>query len=812
MNSHPETAFWLALAQDRDGEVVTEADGVRQRFWLDPAGPAVSQDSAWMLGFGGQSWIIRFTDGREVATNNLMGNGPIPAEFHHLFPVNAVLERVPEKDQEARARQGVGEPSRAAQQQPHLGQLRGLAAEYITGCAADPEGWPGLLDAVGANLRLGFVGAVLAAAQQPGAGVVATYEEWKSAGWQVRKGEKAHIWVVTGAVGDQQPVAVFTRGQVRPARAATDPPLPGSARVTAGNHDRAAGALTALARRRGYAVTRPEDPSGARPGTDWKQQRIVLPASLPSPQAVAALAHELGHITIGGGHPHPAGAMTAGCHGAAAAEADSVGWLVLARLGLDPAAAGITFPAAQVWAGPDPRSPLAGVITAVGERVTSAATEIAAHAEKVLAVIPAAPAAVALPVVPVATRGSGAESRPRRALTVTDRLAWPVPDQELVRVNAAAAAFFRARLPGSWAESYLAGRGFGPAISRRWHLGYAPAKWTGLLDHLRRGGYPDARIEAAGLAHRSRRGTLIDFFRDRVMIPVRGHHGQVIAFAGRAPDDSPDGTPKYLNTPQTEIYSKDQVLYGLAEAGAALGQGARPVLVEGYFDVIAVTESGHLRLAGIAPGGTALSDRQMAALAGACDLGRTPLLVARDPDAGGRKATVRDYQIITPYSPAAGTPELPDGRDPANIFTRGGPEALAAALAKGEHPLADVAVDAVLGRWAGRLQWVEGQLGAVREAASLFAQVPAANLARQIFRVAERTGIPHADVAGEFATVIAAEPAPKDSGSADGNPDPGKGDSAATRDFPAPPSPGRRRISRRSAPARPPPGRPSCRR
>src|ERR1022692_1439401 len=422
--------------------------------------------------------------------------------------------------------------------------------------------------------------------------------------------------------------------------------------------------------------------------------------------------------------------------------------------------------------------------------VGGAAAEIAAHAEKVLAVIPAAPAAAALPVVPVATRGNGAESRPRRALTVTDRLAWPVPNQDLVKVNAAAAAFFRGSLPGSWAEGYLAGRGFGPAISRRWHLGYAPAKWTGLLDHLRRGGYPDALIEAAGLARPSSRGTLIDFFRHRVMIPVRGHHGQVIAFAGRAPDDAQDGTPKYLNTPQTAVYAKDHVLDGLAESGAALAAGARPVLVEGYFDRIAVTEAGRLAsLAGISSGGTALSRHQMEALAGACDLQNTPLLVARDPDAAGVKATVRDYQIITPYSPAAGTPELPDGRDPAEIFARGGPEALAAALAKGEHPLADVAVDAVLGRWAGRLQWVEGKLGAVREAASLLAQAPAANPARQIFRVAECTGIPHPDVAGEFAAAIAAEPAPKDPGSADGSGDHGLGTSAGTRDFPARPSP-----------------------
>src|ERR1039457_549204 len=157
-----------------------------------------------------------------------------------------------------------GDSGHAAQQR-QLGELRALAAAYITGRAADPPGWLGLLDAVTANLRLGVTGSVLAAAQQPGAGVVATYEEWKSAGWQVRKGEKAHIWVVTSAGGDQQPVAVFTRGQVRPGLPPPAPPLPGPPLLTAGTHDRGAGAHPAVARRRVCPVPRPEDPAGTRP-------------------------------------------------------------------------------------------------------------------------------------------------------------------------------------------------------------------------------------------------------------------------------------------------------------------------------------------------------------------------------------------------------------------------------------------------------------------------------------------------------------------------------------------------------------------
>ena len=93
MTTDPGSAsFWLPLAQDRDGEVVAELGGVRHRFWLNPSRAAVSQDAAWMLGLAGHRWSIRFTDGREVVTSNLMGNGPIPAQFHHLFPVNAALE------------------------------------------------------------------------------------------------------------------------------------------------------------------------------------------------------------------------------------------------------------------------------------------------------------------------------------------------------------------------------------------------------------------------------------------------------------------------------------------------------------------------------------------------------------------------------------------------------------------------------------------------------------------------------------------------------------------------------------------------
>ena len=703
--------------------------------------------------------------------------------------------------------------------QPHVAELQAVAARYITGCTAGPDGWLRLLAAVAENPGAGFTGAVLIAAQEPGP--AASYEDWKAAGWQVRRGEQARVWVLAGDGGDRRPAAVFTRSQVRPARKNASPPLPGPAAASAGTPERAFGALITVARRRRYAVTRPDDV--ARPCTDFDQRSIAIPAALDPPAAAGALARELAYIIRDenlprlAGEIRPPGETTATRYGAEVLEADSAGWLVLARLGLDPAAAGLAFPAAQAWAAGDPRSPLTGLITAAGERITQTATQITADAGKVLASLPPAPAAPAPAATPAPGSGSEAGAAPSYGryprgsqagqAIVTDRPAWPYPDQALIQVNMAAAAFYRARLKGSWAEGYLQGRGFGPEICRRWQLGYAPRGWTTLLDHLRACKFTDQVIEQAGLATQSSRGSLIDRFRDRVIIPVRGPHGQVAGFAGRAHDGAPDGTPKYINTRTTPVYHKDELLYGLPEAAAALGVGARPVLVEGYLDVIAVTVAGADRLAGVGTGGTALSVAQVQLLAASCDLVRTPPLDARDPDGPGRRAAAHDFTILTPFSPAAGAAALPEGRDPAKIFELGGREALAAALAAGEHPLADVAVDVALDPWQEHLdnEWAVGQLNAVRAAAGLLAATPPADLARQVLRVAERTKMPHWEVAGEFAiaaAAAAAEPRPKAPRRDRDRPRHG-----ASREFPAAPAQGRKHADRRPARTARPPGR-----
>jgi len=111
--------------------------------------------------------------------------------------------------------------------------------------------------------------------------------------------------------------------------------------------------------------------------------------------------------------------------------------------------------------------------------------------------------------------------------------------------------FYVGHLKRSWVPGYLAARGLHPALAAQWHIGYAPAGWTALISHLRNLGHDDALIEAAGLARRSSRGTLIDHFRDRVMLAVRDEHGMVAGFIGRARPEAGPAVPKYLNSPET---------------------------------------------------------------------------------------------------------------------------------------------------------------------------------------------------------------------------------------------------------------------
>jgi DNA primase len=311
------------------------------------------------------------------------------------------------------------------------------------------------------------------------------------------------------------------------------------------------------------------------------------------------------------------------------------------------------------------------------------------------------------------------------SLVHTDPLAPHMAASELQDIGhalRAAERFYLGCLDGSWAADYLVARGFDRATARRWRIGYAFGGWTTVTAHLRRHGFTDGTIRAAGLARLSSRGALIDHFRDRVMLPIRDERGILVAFIGRARPDAGPVVPKYLNSPETAAYTKGNILFGLHESRRCLARGATPVIVEGPFDAIAVTVASPGRYAGLAPCGTALTARQVEAMARVADLDQAGVLVALDGDAAGQRATIKAYQVLLTVTSRMTAAILPGGRDPAQILQEDGAAALVGALGLSK-PLAEVIVDAHIERWVPQLARAEGHLHAMRSAARLVASL-----------------------------------------------------------------------------------------
>ena len=483
-----------------------------------------------------------------------------------------------------------------------------------------------------------------------------------------------------------------------------------------------------LARREGYAVER-QDGSPGDGTTFWAARRIRIPPGLSSGQAAWALAHQLGHILL---HntitTNPPGTTTSGCHGTRKAEADSVAYIICARYGVQ---AEHTFSSPQTWAGSDPRAQSAAAILAAGERAVTAAAKISRLLDHHLAGNRQDPR----PATEAAPAARHDEHEPQPAASqVTASLSAPEPDPRISRVLDDAMQFYQGQLDRSWVPAYLAERGISTAATRQWRIGYAPGGWATLTGHLRALGHDDDALEAAGLARISSRGTLIDHFRDRVMLPIHDQRGNIAGFLGRARPRAGPEVPKYLNSPETSSYHKGSLLFGLHQARDLLARGATPVIVEGPFDAIAVTMADPGRHAGLAPCGTALTSKQAAVLAQAADLGSNGILVAFDDDQAGRKAAVRAYDILRMVSGRLQSAAL-SGKDPAEILQTEGPEALRTVLRDQVQPLSAVVIDAHLASWERRLQDPAGSLLAMRSTAAVIAGLLPASSAEAIRQI-----------------------------------------------------------------------------
>lgn len=633
---------------------------------------------------------------------------------------------------------------RDEQRQDKLSALRTRLHENAAALRT-PADWARCLRTAALMPEHEFANILLIAAQRPDAVMVRDYEQWVSAGRHVRRNEKG--------------IEIFAAPAQGPARQASQPSagepgwrhasqvayvwdlsqttgqapavLPKEGHVPA----RLLEALRWLARREGYAVEHAQGaPSDGT--TFWAARRIRLPTAIDDDEAAWALAHQLGHILLGHGSGAPADMTSSGCAGLRKAEADSVAFIVTTRHGTPPTP-GLAAPPS--WAGTDPRAQPAAAILAAGHCITAAAARVTRHTSWLLdgntpaAIAPAPPRPAAPTARPSATRHGSA--RPRSAGTAKVRKSPAGPSDRTRRILRATQDFYLAQLGGSsWAPRYLSSRGINAADAAKWGIGYAPGGWTALTGHLRGLSYRDDEIEGAGVASRSSRGTLIDRFRDRVMLPVYDQRGEIAGFIGRARPDAPDGVPKYLNSPESASYKKGSLLFGLHQGRQALARGAVPVIVEGPFDAIAVTLADPGQSIGLAPCGTALTTRQAELISQAADLPRTGILVAFDADTAGRKAAARAYGILRPRTPKLQAARL-NAKDPAKIFEQDGPQALRTILREDREPLSAVLIDAHIAEWNCYLDHVEGRYRAMHSTASLIAGLLPEQAAAQVRRI-----------------------------------------------------------------------------
>lgn len=246
--------------------------------------------------------------------------------------------------------------------------------------------------------------------------------------------------------------------------------------------------------------------------------------------------------------------------------------------------------------------------------------------------------------------------------------------RDLLRINAMALAWFRGNL-GEEALSYLLGRGLSRESIDAWELGYAPPGWDGLLRHALTAGHRDDDLLAAGLLSENERGRRYDRFRNRVVFPIKDRLGRPVGFAGRVLDDS---LPKYLNTPETDVFDKGSILYGLDRAKARIRERGECLVVEGYMDVIALHQTGFDHA--VAALGATLTEDQAQELS-RLDVQR--LLLAFDADDAGRRAVLAGLEQSVGRRFLVRAVTVPHGKDPADAVLGGEVEAFRSALQQG---------------------------------------------------------------------------------------------------------------------------------
>ncbi|MFJ3302136.1 DNA primase [Streptomyces sp. NPDC086549] len=264
---------------------------------------------------------------------------------------------------------------------------------------------------------------------------------------------------------------------------------------------------------------------------------------------------------------------------------------------------------------------------------------------------------------------------------------------------------------------FLAERGFDQAAAVHFGVGYSPQGWDHLTRYLRGKGFTDKELLLSGLSQEGRRGP-IDRFRGRLMWPIRDIGGEVVGFGARKLYEADNG-PKYLNTPETAIYKKSQVLYGIDLAKQHIAKSSRAVVVEGYTDVMACHLAGVTTA--IATCGTAFGGDHIKILRRLLmDNGSARVIFTFDGDAAGQKAALRAFEDDQKFAAETYIAIAPDGMDPCDLRLAKGDEAVAD-LAEPRTPLFEFALRHIVSRYD--LDTPAGRAAALDEAAPIVARI-----------------------------------------------------------------------------------------
>ncbi len=298
----------------------------------------------------------------------------------------------------------------------------------------------------------------------------------------------------------------------------------------------------------------------------------------------------------------------------------------------------------------------------------------------------------------------------------------------LIAANAAAAEFYAGELgsdEAATARKYLTERNFDAAAASRFGCGYAPSGWDRLTKHLLRKGFEFKELEAAGLSREGRRGPM-DRFHRRLLWPIRGASGEVVGFGARRLFDDDPMEAKYVNTPETVLYKKSHVLFGIDLAKREIAKGHQAVVVEGYTDVVAM----HLAGVGtaVASCGTAFGDEHLSMLRRLMmddKFFRGELIYVFDGDAAGRAAALKAFAGEQNLAGQSFVAVAADGMDPCYLRLAHGDAALRDLVAR-RTPLFEFAIRTALTEFD--LDTAEGRVSALRRCVPMVAQIKESTL------------------------------------------------------------------------------------